>query len=535
MPKKGKFAKKGHHQEHHKKSRGSFRVDNFPGTLPQLKTWVYSMYSQYKGEMRFREMGDHYVIEYYKDFMAEKILQLNGAQFAGIIVAVSPITMESNGSGKRPLTEIIQKICMEGYNKEDSSMDLSHLAEKLAAEGYTKHLDLPLQTKFIDHLKSKYPTTISIDYGFNGLTSLHIFRDIHQSMPQLFGLNLSNNNIKSLDQLEHIKDIPLGVLSLINNPILGENGFNFKVKVLFPNLELLNLQNVNTSEFFTVSVNQRVPPLKIGHFQDYQTFTFSTNFFNTYFTALDTKTEALLSMYKNDAVLTVSTQGNSVFLNGFSNYNRNHSENISQNEYTSRLIVGPPRIYSFFKDKYKTVTHERAKIAYDVTLCPIQQGLNLLNVVCFGQLTHPKESIAFQMTFLLMQGNGPIPFMICNQTIQLYAKKSNFTMVSPSHDARVSIERLEQFCAQYGLSMQNQVFRIAYESNFDCDVTLNKLNTMEQLIKQGIGFLEAFRICKLYTWNLNMMNQDLYNRFGSDVKAFVTGCLQQCEVRGILG
>lgn len=254
MPKgKGKSIKaRGKPYDHKKRANGRFRVDNFPGTCVQLKTWVFSMYSQYKSEMKFREMDGYYIIEYFKDYLAEKLIMLNGAQFSGCVVSVSPM----NDAGQRGITvsDMIREICLEGYNRENSHMDISHLPERLAAKGFTKHLDLPLQTKVIDHVKANYPTSNSIDYSFNGLTTLHIFREIHQSMPQLIGLNLSNNNIKNLDQLEHIKEIPLEVLSLNDNPILAENGFNLFVSFI----SLYYIISTSTSISVILSSNNKI-------------------------------------------------------------------------------------------------------------------------------------------------------------------------------------------------------------------------------------------------------------------------------------
>ena len=295
----------------------------------------------------------------------------------------------------------------------------------------------------------------------------------------------------------------------------------------------MNKEDVKSNQFFPVNVSHQVPNLKIGFFPDFQTFMFASRFLDTYFTTLDKKSQDLMRLYSPTSVLTISTQGNSFVINGFSNYNRNHSENISQNEYVSRIIMGNGRIYEFFKDKYKNITHEETKYGFDVTTFHPAPNVTLLNIVVFGQMTVPKDTIDFHMTLIVMPGAQQNPPMIMNQSIQLQVKKANFTMAPPTADARSTLTRLAIEAQQTGLDMNQLGFPIAKMCGFDYNSTSEKLKVIGVLCRNGASINDAYRIYRLYSFNEKMMQQDLITRFQGNIPIFIQKCIDICTQKGI--
>ena len=80
---------------------------------------------------------------------------------------------------------------------------------------------------------------------------------------------------------------------------------------------------------------------------------------NSYFPYLESLNQ---QYFAQDSILTITTNGQSLFLNGYANHTRNHNKNISKNEYISRIIVRSVNICNILKNKFRTVGHSMIKI-----------------------------------------------------------------------------------------------------------------------------------------------------------------------------
>ena len=315
---------------------------------------------------------------------------------------------------------------------------------------------------------------------------------------------------------------------------------NRKIVTYFPKLENFNQQDFEGQQFFPVTVKQKVPPLKIALTSDYQLLKIVNAFLTQYYQSIDNKSEQLMQCYTNDSILSITLNGNTNFLNGFANLNRNHAQSISKNEYVTRLVVGATNITRILREKFKIVGHSMKKIAFDIMMWSVGEQ-PVLNVVSYGQYTNQRETVNFHNTFLILFDPQNMQLkQIMNQQMHLFRSRDNFTVVQPSVDARQSLEKLEQLSQAQGMNMITTVFPIAKESNFDYDVTVKKLSAMAQLnntfMQQGINisFQELYAICMLFSFDLNSMNIEIMNRCGGNYNNFVQLCIGKAKENGLL-
>lgn len=555
MPKKvkGGFKKDFKHEKHgyggkdknnrgysgEKRVAGKIAVNNFPGTIQQLKQWIKSMFNGTFDTFDAKDKMNHIEIICYNDDLKDKLLGLNNSNYANTQVLFTEKDKIDEKMKKTP-TQMVDEILKEYFNKETNYVDLSNIEDKLKQKGYQKHVDLMFQSKIIQQLKDKYPNTAGIGYNNNNLTSLSIFKELERSLPQLVALNLMNNQIKDVQQLDFIKNIPLEVLSLNNNMIIQQREFQLKIVTYFHNLVLLNQEQYTGQQYFPVTSRQKVPPLKIALTTDYALYKVVLNFLTQYYQSVDNRSDQLMQCYAPNSILTVTLNGSSSFINGLQNYNRSHAQSISKNEYTSRMFVGQLNITNFLRDKFKPVGHGMKKMAFDITMWTID-GQTVLNVVSYGQLTHPRETINYHTTFLILFDPQSLQLkQILNQQIHLFQKRDNFSIVQPSVDARQSIEKLENLAQQQNLNMAMIVFPLAKNTNFDHDLTLRKLSVMAEVMTNAnknqmqVQFNQVHAVCELYNYDMNMMGADCGGRFNNNFVQFMQACIEMCQQKGML-
>ena len=223
-------------QERHQRKLGTVIVQNFAGTQQQLIQWIKSLFNGKFDTFNVKDKHTHYDIAYFNEDMKDKLLTLNNSLYMNARVNFILNEYNQNEERRKTLPEMIDEILTENFNKETNFVDLSNISNKLAEKGYNKHVDVMLHSKVIQQLKDKYPNTAGIAYCSNNITSLAFFKELERSLPQLVALNLMDNNIKTVDQLEFIKNIPLEVLTLNGNQIIEQREFQLFVFFLFINL-----------------------------------------------------------------------------------------------------------------------------------------------------------------------------------------------------------------------------------------------------------------------------------------------------------
>ena len=214
---------------------GKISVQNFPGTLQQFKQWIKSMFSGTYDTFDARDKQTYIEVTYYHEDMRDKLIGINNSIYSNsqvMFIDKEPVDGKKGSKDFKTPTQMVDEILQENFNKETNYVDLSNVVDKLVEKGYRKHVDLMFHSKIIQQLKNKYPNTEGIGYNNNNLTSLSIFKDLEKGLPQLVALNLMNNQIKDVQQLEFIKNIPLEVLSLNNNVVCNQKEFELFVYFL---------------------------------------------------------------------------------------------------------------------------------------------------------------------------------------------------------------------------------------------------------------------------------------------------------------
>ena len=93
------------------------------------------------------------------------------------------------------------------------------LEGKLKELGFTDVITDINIGKILRAISDVKPTLRCINYNNNNLGSLRPFSQIEKVFPLLVGLRFENNSIKQVAQLDHIKDVPLEIINLNQNPI----------------------------------------------------------------------------------------------------------------------------------------------------------------------------------------------------------------------------------------------------------------------------------------------------------------------------
>jgi len=148
----------------------------------------------------------------------------------------------------------------------------------------------------------------SIDFSGNRLDSLGHFERFNQAAPNLLNLNFDTNSIKTLDELDHLKEFKnLQELIITRNPVVDElDEATIKREVLrkFPNINVLNMQpvqNFSVPEAAVDDDNSGLPPPGPSFIQDSITQVL-TALINQYFDQYDKNRSSLLDFYVEDAV-----------------------------------------------------------------------------------------------------------------------------------------------------------------------------------------------------------------------------------------
>lgn len=138
-------------------------------------------------------------------------------------------------------------ICNQKFNQQTFQLNLSNLAddEELSALGIYPQLNKrAFIRELIDIINKSLHTTRQMDLGSNNITNLHEFGELQ--LPNLGMLSLASNQLRSAEELAHLKQLPnLYHLILNNNPITSPN----------------HRQSLSQDELISV-VRQKLPQLK---------------------------------------------------------------------------------------------------------------------------------------------------------------------------------------------------------------------------------------------------------------------------------
>jgi len=256
----------------------------------------------------------------------------------------------------------------------------------------------------------------------SNLSSLIGFNGIEKIFTCLDSLDISNNLIKSVDQLDYIKNVSLVTLNMINNPVLNENGFINAVRSSFKCLKIFNQSPWGTLATWSVSADFVLEPIQIGYFQNnVDVYNNYLNLFKKYYGCLDKNRADLPQFYHQNSYFSLTLTGN--VASQISTSNRNHNNNLIAKEVVVRLYQGD-KILNFFNNKFDKIEHDSEKFCFDV-----YSVLGFMNVVVMGELTFYNRKLKFEECFILGDGK------ILNQQLNLFYSESSFTCLKITTDA----------------------------------------------------------------------------------------------------
>ncbi|CAL5872937.1 uncharacterized protein PFLUO_LOCUS7206 [Penicillium psychrofluorescens] len=278
-----------------------------------------------------RVEGDSLVVSVRPE-LAERMLRINGNQFAGIQIAIEPQT--ANGSLDQELAATtgtsaatadtkskMTAILAKRYYPDTKLLDLSKLGTDPDLQAMGIFNSTSTESKFFPALMKVWEMGFtssaqrreavqSVSLGDNQLANISVVTTLSQTIPDLKNLDLSNNNFKDMHSLIgwRWKFRSLEFLDLNGNPFSADPGFKDTMLKWYPKLRFLNHVEVRTAE--DIAAQKKTPiPVQAPYFQDESQI--GENFVRAFFVGYDNDRNDLLNgVYDSGSTfsLNVNTQ-----------------------------------------------------------------------------------------------------------------------------------------------------------------------------------------------------------------------------------
>ncbi|KAL7713308.1 NTF2 domain-containing protein [Entamoeba marina] len=497
-----------------------FLVTGFTGTLNQFKQFLKNIDSGFKNQ-KIYSVDDNFCVELKFKQLEQKITSLDGtSDQKGAILSVEEV-------GGRPNTSALETIIPDMINKyyisNTNMVNLSQLNVKLADCGYSKKFDDFLLTKILETISKTKPTLSGISLCDNGIASLSNLKNIHELFPSLTGLILDNNNIKSPNQLDYIKHIPLVVLSLTGNPIENVTPDEYQALMLFviftillfslitiiyhfsqirkdfPKLKIYSGNPIGSLFKFPVNFKHALLPIQMGYFPVYPAFATVENWLVK---LLQTSNDSWSKLQNNYIPSSVFSSTSSGTANSFAQFDRNHVNSLSQQEYVERLKIGQ-RIHVFFNTKFTKFEMNYENITFDVF--PVQiANMQIINILCFGKCQFGNHSFNFYRTLLI---NGDL--QILNDHIHFFKADKPFVIMKQAKDNHKAVHDVIANNGLQNNGVEDLVLGILKTTNYDVAFATDRLrNCIFPLVQsKSLQPDEAFAICQQCGWDVNQIQQ----------------------------
>ena len=262
--------------------------------------------------------------------LADRILRVNDAYFAGVHIVVEPYdgsssavldrelgtatsTSQSTADTKSKMTMILSK----RYYPDTKLLDLSKLSSDpdLVAMGIFNQTST--ESKFFPALMKVWEMGFtdatqrreaveSVSLAHNSLTNITAVTTLSQTFPDLKNLDLSHNNLKDSRSISawRWKFRNLEFLDLTENPFSAESNFKETLMKWYPKLQTLNNVIVRTPE--EIAAQKKTPiPVQAPHFQDEGQI--AENFIRAFFVRFDSNRDELAqSFYDSHSEFTMN-------------------------------------------------------------------------------------------------------------------------------------------------------------------------------------------------------------------------------------
>ena len=229
MPKPKKHNKRNGNYHNNDKKLGHIIISNFGGTLNQLQQFLIKHDSILR-KAKIESFEENFKIVIYKENMKDSLLRLHGRNHSGSIISVE---FFSRGENTVSFKSVCQSLINKYFDGQTNEINFDNIQSKMEEFNYNKICDGSSVEKIIFELSLIKPNTQTIHYCNNNATSLSCFKHVSKNLPSVENLDLRNNSIGQISQLDHLKEIPLKVLSLNGNPITSQQGYELFVFFYF--------------------------------------------------------------------------------------------------------------------------------------------------------------------------------------------------------------------------------------------------------------------------------------------------------------
>ncbi|KAA6402047.1 MAG: putative nuclear RNA export factor 1 [Streblomastix strix] len=254
----------------------------------------------------------------------------------------------------------IMELVGNKYNFGEKVLDLQGIAHDFTIKGNFQNGQFVAY--LLDAIKVKARGVKKLDLSANEIETLRYLNLLGKAAPKLKELGLINNQIKSIRELDHIKDIQLTHLYLLNNPVRPTapkqlQAFLKNVETKFPHLQTLDDQQFANINFNLIQ--QTLPDQNLIGFEEKEDLDTAKLFLSEYFEEYDGSTpDHNRSNLIGEAAKLVpaSNDGN------FANYLRNSRNITKMADFDSRK-----RLLKFSNEDIVTFLQQLPKSTHNIS------------------------------------------------------------------------------------------------------------------------------------------------------------------------
>eukprot|EP00727_Mastigamoeba_balamuthi_P002146 m51a1_g11929 putative nuclear rna export factor 1 (739) ;mRNA; f:692123-696445 len=361
------------------------------------------------------------------DHAAELARVLNG-----VPCGKSTITARAEDkSAKEELKDVVSRLVAANYKAASDALDLSNFSEKSGGRLNLCKVDT---ARFVmEQVSKSLPSLSYLSLDNNSLETMQPFTSLAKWCPTLQVLYLKGNLFESAKELTPIKNLSLVWLGVDGNPFTKKDKSVWidELKKLFPHLCKIDDDDVSSPFRFNLPphlTSPAVPRVLGGHAPTPEIGGFAEMFVRGFFKLVDEQNaEALMQVYTDRSLLTVSLYDTAVSLLKYTHENRNLAKAREMSKGTAGVDVGKTGSFKIVTLLSKDIPKSEHSLD-DQTIIDVVQALTgsstqLLTVCVYGAVRFPGNDVtkdySFVRRFLLETKDNALGAVIVNDQLTL--------------------------------------------------------------------------------------------------------------------
>lgn len=234
-----------------------------------------------------------------------------------MIILVKPSSPPANYMDKETV-EKLKAAMSRRYDSSAKMLDLSNLYQD--SEMSQENLRLPLgrpnvMTQVVTIIEENIPELEGLDISNNRLISLEHLSKLTKICPNIVRINLGKNSVRHLDELDKVKDWKLMELMLDGNELCDkfedQAAYISAVRKKFPKVMKLDGHDLPPPITFDLETNTELPETKGSFFFNPEIQEVLVKFLKEFFTIYDCDNrQPLTAAYQEDAIFSLSASKN---------------------------------------------------------------------------------------------------------------------------------------------------------------------------------------------------------------------------------